>query len=82
MKSGERDLLILLSQDDYSEAEIEKEAMLINDLLAFVETDDKLAFGVEVLDLHHNRVIRKASALGRYLNRKRQAPFSFLMHKN
>jgi hypothetical protein len=81
MKPIERDLLILLNESDYSEAEIEREAMLINKMLITVETDEHMIGRVEVLDYIHSRIIRKHKPVMRLL-KKKASFFRFYLHKN
>jgi hypothetical protein len=82
MKPVERDLLILLNESDYSEADIEKEASLIGTLLATVETTEKLLPVVELLHFNRSRIIRRQNIIVRFLHKKQLPSFCFFLHKN
>ena len=82
MKPVERDLMILLNESEYSEAELEREAGLINELLARVETPEKEKDVVEIMDFNRGRISRKPAVIIKTLHSKNLRSFCFILHKN
>lgn len=82
MKSGDRDLLILLNESKYSRVEIERETSLINNLLPLVETLESRTKAVEVIDFNRNRISCDRQIVEKVLNRSLLRPFQFIFHKN
>lgn len=82
MKSGDRDLLILLNESKYSRKEIEKEAFLINNLLLHVETSAYRTRVIEVIDIHRHRISCSPKIIdGIFLSNSLRS-FQFIFHKN
>ncbi|RAI98703.1 hypothetical protein LX64_04688 [Chitinophaga skermanii] len=82
MKPVERDLLILLHEDRYSEQQIQFEVKQISDMLTHVETMDFIATATEVADCNKRRVSSKRTLLEKAFGRKAPKPFEFIIHKN
>lgn len=82
MKQVERDLLILLHEDRYSEQQIQYAVKQISDMLTVVETMDYLCNVMEVADCNKNRVTSKRTILKKVFARREHKPFEFIIHKN
>jgi hypothetical protein len=82
MKQVERDLLILLHEDRYSEQQIQYAVKQISDMLTVVETMEYLCNVMEVADCNRNRVTSKRTVLKKVFARKEHKPFEFIIHKN
>lgn len=82
MKQVERDLLILLHEDRYSEQQIQHAVKQISDMLTMVETMEYLCKVMEVADCNKNRFSSKRTVLQKVFARKDHKPFEFIVHKN
>jgi hypothetical protein len=82
MKPVERDLLILLHEDRYSEQQIQYAVKQISDMLTMVETMEYLCNVMEVADCNKNRITSKRSVLQKAFSRKEHKAFEFIVHKN
>jgi hypothetical protein len=82
MKQVERDLLILLHEDRYSEQQIQYAVKQISDMLTMVETMEYLCKVMEVADCNKNRFSSKRTVLQKVFARKDHKPFEFIVHKN
>lgn len=82
MKPVERDLLILLHEDRYSEQQIQYAVKQISEMLTTVETVEYLCNVMEVADCNKNRISNKRSVLQKVFARKEHKPFEFIVHRN
>jgi len=82
MKPVERDLLILLHEDRYSEQQIQYAVKQISDMLTMVETMEYLCNVMEIADCNKNRISSKRKVLEKVFARKAHKPFEFVVHKN
>ncbi|HVB02179.1 MAG TPA: hypothetical protein VNE41_00530 [Chitinophagaceae bacterium] len=82
MKSGDRDLLILLNESKYSRVEMEKEVTLINHLLGIVEASENRIRAIEVIDINRNRITCDRDVINEIFRTNILRPFQFIFHKN
>lgn len=82
MDSVERDLLILLPEDRFSEVEIEKEAALLHKLLANAEKLEARITATEVIDINKNKVSNNPRLIAKMIDSKDLKPFQFIFNKN
>ncbi|RAJ85453.1 hypothetical protein CLV59_102156 [Chitinophaga dinghuensis] len=82
MKPVDRDLLILLHEDRYTEQQIQSAVRQISEMLTLIETMDYLCAVVEVANCNKSKVYNKRSVLEKAISRKAHKPFEFIIHKN
>lgn len=82
MKPVDRDLLILLHEDRYTEQQIQSAVRQISEMLSLIETMDYLCAVMEVMDCNKSRITSKRTVLEKAISRKSHKPFEFIIHKN
>ena len=82
MKASNRDLLVLMRNENSSEQFMEHEVELLNDLLFQYETLDNFCKAHEVFDLNKYRIYRKQEAVQQITRQRELYPFQFLCNKN
>jgi len=82
MKPVDRDLLILLHEDRYTEQQIQSAVRQISEMLTLIETMDYLCAVVEVANCNRSKVYNKRAILEKAISRKAHKPFEFIIHKN
>jgi len=82
MKASNRDLLVLMRNENSSEQFMEHEVELLNDLLFQYETPDNFCKAHEVFDLNRFRIFRNQEAVQQITRQRVLHPFQFLCNKN
>ncbi|MBV7528664.1 hypothetical protein [Chitinophaga sp. sic0106] len=82
MKPVDRDLLILLHEDRYTEQQIQSAVRQISEMLTLIETMDYLCAVMEVANCNKSKVTNKRPVLEKAISRKAHKPFEFIIHKN
>lgn len=82
MKTGNRDLLVLMKHDSISEAAMEHEVDLLSSLLYNVESLHSFCIANEVIDLNKYKIIQKPHLIQQAIREKCHKPFVFICNKN
>jgi hypothetical protein len=82
MKASNRDLLVLMRNENSNEQFMEHEVELLNDLLFQYETLDNFCIAHEVFDLNRYKIHRKQEAVQQITRQRKLHPFQFLCNKN
>ena len=80
---SDRDILVMFRHNIMSQQEMDREVMLLNELLFDTERPDSFAAAHEVLDLNRYRVINDLTLIKKMIRQKKiNGPFIFLNNKN
>ena len=82
MKTGNRDLLVLVKHDSISEAAMERELDLLSSLLYSVESLQSFCIANEVIDVNKYKIIQKPHLIQQAIREKSHKPFVFICNKN
>lgn len=82
MKTGNRDLLVLMKRDSISDAAMEHEVSLLNNLLYSVESIHSFCIANEVIDVNKYKIIQKPHLIQQAIREKSHKPFVFVCNKN
>ncbi|MBC7650626.1 MAG: hypothetical protein H7101_02630 [Deinococcales bacterium] len=82
MKTGNRDLLVLMKHDSISEAAMEHEIDLLSTLLYSVESLQSFCIANEVIDINKYKIIQKPHLIQQAIREKSYKPFVFICNKN
>jgi hypothetical protein len=82
MKRPNRDLLVLVKEDQLNQDAIELELSRLNQLLVDLETVDNLCMAHEVADLNSYRMLLKFQQVNDVIRKKELKPFVFILNKN
>jgi hypothetical protein len=82
MKTSNRDLLVLMRNENSSEQFMENEVEQLNDLLFQYETLDNFCKAHEIFDMNKYRIYRNQDAVQQITRQKELHPFQFLCNKN
>jgi len=82
MKTGNRDLLVLMKHDSVSEAAMEHEITLLNNILYSVESIHSFCIANEVIDINKYKIIQKPHLIQQAIREKSHKPFVFVYNKN
>jgi hypothetical protein len=82
MKTGNRDLLVLIKNDSVSEAAMEHEITLLKNLLYSVESIHSFCIANEVIDVNKYKIIKKPHLIQQAIRDKSHKPFVFICNKN
>lgn len=82
MKTGNRDLLVLMKHDSISEAAMEHEIDLLSSLLYSVESLQSFCIANEVIDINKYKIIQKPHLIQQAIREKSYKPFVFICNKN
>jgi hypothetical protein len=82
MKASNRDLLVLMRNENSSEQFMEQEVEQLNDLLFHFETLANFCRAHEVFDLNKYKILRKAEAVQKIARLRELRSFQFLCNKN
>lgn len=82
MKTGNRDLLVLMKHDSISDAAMEHEVDLLSTLLYSVENLQSFCIANEVIDLNNYKIIQKPHLIQQAIREKSHKPFVFICNKN
>jgi hypothetical protein len=77
-----RDLFLVTKMDQISNAEVEKEMQLLNEILYGIESMHTFALVNEVLDMQKYKVIKKPHLVADAIRKQKFRPFVFLYNKN
>jgi F0F1-type ATP synthase alpha subunit len=82
MKTPNRDLLVLVKDEDANEQSMEQELEQLNDLLFHYETMESFCVAHEVFDVNKYKIIHKPEVLQKIIRQKELNPFQFIYNKN
>jgi hypothetical protein len=82
MKTGNRDLLVLIKNDSVSEAAMEHEITLLNNLLYSAKSIHSFCIANEVIDVNKYKIIKKPHLILQAIRDKSHKPFVFICNKN
>jgi hypothetical protein len=82
MKASNRDLLVLVKDDQMNEKSMEQELEQLNDLLFQFETMDSFCIAHEVFDINKHRILSRRDNMQKTLRQKELKPFVFICNKN
>jgi hypothetical protein len=82
MKACNRDLLVLVKDDNMNEKSMERELELLNELLFRFETVESFCAAHEVFDINRHRTLYKRDHIQRIIREKELKPFFFICNKN
>lgn len=82
MKSPNRDMLVLLKEEQKGSNALELEMNRINKILISVETRDALCIAHEVIDINRCKKIKVAHEVNTILQDRFLKPFVFIINKN
>jgi hypothetical protein len=82
MKGIKRDIIILRKESFPNKQSLEKEVMLLNDMLQAIEKSDKMSASFELIDLNRFKVISKSHVVTSAIRSAISKPFEFLINKN
>lgn len=82
MKMPNRDILVLVKEDDLNEDAIEFELEQLNNLLLNFETIDNLCVAHEIADLNRYRIHVQPKQIRPVMSNKELKPFIFIINKN
>jgi hypothetical protein len=82
MKGIKRDIIILRKESFPNKQSLEKEVVLLNDMLQAIEKSDKMAASFELIDLNRFKVVTKLHLVSTAIKSAIAKPFEFLINKN
>ena len=82
MKTGNRDLLVLLKDEFRNEKAIENELEKLNRLLHSTETMDNYCIAYEIIDINRYRIYNQRKKIIEVLDQEKLKPFQFICNKN
>ena len=82
MKTPNRDLLVLVKDDQLNDAAMEMELEKLNQLLMSFETVENLCLAHEVFDLNRYKIVSRYDSVRQVIIRKDLKPFEFLFNRN
>ena len=81
--TSNRDLLVMFKQRAMSQQDIDREVVLLNELLFNTERLDNFVRAHEILDLNKYKIIKNCVDIKKILRQKKLTkPFIFLNNKN
>ncbi len=82
MKTGNRDLLVLMKDNALSEAAMEHEVEILNNILYNVESLHSFCIANEVIDVNKYKIIKKPHQIQQAIRERSHKPFVFICNKN
>jgi hypothetical protein len=82
MKNANRDLLVLLKDDNTDQQLIGAQLAQLNKLLIRFETENNFCTAHELIDVNRYEVVQKKAKLLKLLQQQDLKPFQFLINKN
>jgi hypothetical protein len=82
MKACNRDLLVLVKDDNMNEKSMERELELLNELLFRFETVESFCAAHEIFDINRHKTLFKRDHIQRIIREKELKPFFFICNKN
>ena len=82
MKACNRDLLVLVKDEQMNEKSMERELEQLNDLLFHFETIETFCSAHEVFDVNRHKTLHKRDSIQRIVRQRDLKPFFFICNKN
>jgi hypothetical protein len=82
MKNANRDLLVLLKDDNTDQQLIGAQLAQLNRLLVRLETENNFCNAHELIDVNRYEIVQKKSKMIKLLKQDKLKPFQFLLNKN
>jgi hypothetical protein len=82
MKTGNRDLLVLMKENALSQEAMEHEVEVLNTILYDVENLHSFCIANEVIDINNYRIVQKPHLIQKTIREKGEKPFVFICNKN
>ena len=82
MNDSNRDLLVISSIAHLSEEALDRQVVLLNNLLHEIETWDTFSTVNEIININRHKIIRKPYLVQKELREKGMKPFVFICNKN
>jgi len=82
MKTCNRDLLVLVKDENINEHLMEQELEQLNNLLFRFETIESFCMAHEVFDINKHKTLYKRDSLQKVVRQKELKPFVFICNKN
>ncbi len=82
MKRPNRDLLVLVKEDQLNQDAIEHELNRLNRILVNLETVDNICLAHEVADLNRYKMLMRFQQVNEVIRKKDLKPFVFILNKN
>jgi len=82
MKTCNRDLLVLVKDENINEQLMEQELEQLNNLLFRFETIESFCMAHEVFDINKHKTLYKKDSLQKLVRQKELKPFVFICNKN
>jgi len=82
MKACNRDLLVLVKDEQMNEKSMERELEQLNDLLFRFETMDSFCAAHEIFDINRHKTLCRRDNIQRIIREKELRPFYFICNKN
>ncbi|NOU39270.1 MAG: hypothetical protein HOO89_11185 [Ferruginibacter sp.] len=78
-----RDLLVLFRKNIFTQKDMDKEVVRLNEILFTTESLDNFVRSHEVIDLNKNKVLNNAIEIKKLIRQKKlETPFLFFFNKN
>jgi hypothetical protein len=82
MKGANRDLLVLLKDDQMSQQALEQEVELLHEMLYRVESLQQFCVAHEIIDMNRYKILRKPHLIQQVVRQHELKPFQFVFNKN
>lgn len=82
MKTGNRDLLVLVKDEFINQHQMQTELELLNAILFKLETVDTFCMAHEVFDVNRHKVIENRRKIEQIIRHTELKPFCFIINKN
>lgn len=82
MKNANRDLLVLLKDDNTDQQIIGAQLAQLNKLLICFETENNFCIAHELIDVNRYKIVQEKNRLLKLLQQQELKPFQFLINKN
>ena len=82
MKNANRDLLVLLKDDNTDQQIIGAQLAQLNKLLIRFETENNFCIAHELIDINRYKIVQEKNRLLKLLQQQELKPFQFLINKN
>ncbi|WP_126969535.1 hypothetical protein [Gynurincola endophyticus] len=82
MKSSNRDLLVLVKDENVDDSAIQSELESLNQLLYWYETENNSLKCYEVIDVDKHKILQTKQHIQKALAKLSKQPFLFLLNKN
>ena len=82
MKTSNRDLLVLVKDEEMNEQSMEFELEQLNNLLFHFETIESFCVAHEVFDINKHKTLYRKETMQKIIREKELKPFIFICNKN